>query len=284
MAGDGAMNAYNSLWGGALAEAVLSGAVPQWRIDDMAIRIMAAYYKVHAGSYTEQPDINFSAWTNETTGYLYPTAKKGLTNVNQHANVQSDHAELIREIGAKSIVLLKNENGTLPLRKPSSIAVIGEDAQDNPSGPNSCPDRDCNIGTLAMGYGSGTADFPHLISPATALKAQADADGTVFINVNSNWDLDAAKTAAANADVAIVFANADAGENFIAIDGNAGDRNNLTLWNGGDNLVREVASANPNSIVVLHTVGPVIMDWPRNTQTSLPFSGQVCQAKSQATP
>ena len=236
MPGDGARNAYNSLWGGALTEAILAGSIPRWRLDDMVIRIMAAYYKVHVGNYTERPDINFSAWTNQTTGYLYQSAKQGSTVVNEHIDVQSDHAKLIREIGAKSIVLLKNVNGTLPLNKPKSIAIIGEDAQDNPGGPNSCPDRNCNKGTLAMAYGSGTADFPYLISPATALKAQADTDNTTFVNIKGNWDLDAAKSAAAVAEAAIVFANADAGENFITIDGNAGDRNNLTLWNGGDEV------------------------------------------------
>jgi len=35
MPGDGARNVYNSLWGGALTEAVLSGAIPEWRLDDM---------------------------------------------------------------------------------------------------------------------------------------------------------------------------------------------------------------------------------------------------------
>lgn len=32
------------------------------------------------------------------------------------------------------------------------------------SGPNSCPDRGCDEGTLAMGWGSGTADFPYLVT------------------------------------------------------------------------------------------------------------------------
>ena len=89
-----------------------------------------------------------------------------------------------------------------------------------------------------MAYGSGTADFPYLIAPATALKEQAQKDNTTFVNVESNWDLNAAKKAAARAETAIVFANADAGENFITIDNNAGDRNNLTLWNGGDEVSR----------------------------------------------
>jgi beta-glucosidase len=85
---------------------------------------------------------------------------EGFGQINQHVNVQGDHKKDIREVGAKSTVLLKNFKKTLPLKKPKSIAVIGEDAHDNPSGPNSCGDRGCDIGTLAIGWGSGTADFP----------------------------------------------------------------------------------------------------------------------------
>lgn len=59
---------------------------------------------------------------------------------------------LIRQIGAASIVLLKNTNNALPLNKPASLAVIGNDAIPNPSGINSCSDRGCDQGTLAQGW------------------------------------------------------------------------------------------------------------------------------------
>ncbi|KAK3321596.1 glycosyl hydrolase family 3 N terminal domain-containing protein [Apodospora peruviana] len=263
MPGDGGRPPYGALWGGALTEAVLKGEVPQWRLDDMVVRIMAAYYKVRTGNYTTRPEINFSAWTKYAVGPLYSASNQTYTVVNEFVDVQAGHGKLIREIGAKSVVLLKNENSILPLKRPASIAVIGEDAQDTPGGPNACPERNCTKGTLAMGYGSGTADYPYLISPATAVKLQAASDNTVFTNISGNWDLDAAKATASNASVAIVFVMAHAGENFITIDGNAGDRNNLTLWNGGDELIKAVASVNPNTIVVLHTVGPVIIEYAK---------------------
>ncbi|KAI1771552.1 glycoside hydrolase family 3 protein [Hypoxylon cercidicola] len=249
---------YGSWWGGALTEAMLSQAIPQWRLDDMAVRIMAAFYKV--GRDTKQIDINYSSWTLETEGYRYWSAKMGNTTVNQHVDVQADHGALIREMGAKATVLFKNVGKALPLVKPESIAVIGEDAQDNPDGPNGCVDRICNNGTLAMGWGSATAEYPYLIAPATALEKQAEADGTVFTNVKGNFDLDAARAAASAASVAIVFANANSGEGYTTLDGNFGDRNNLTLWKGGDELIQAVASVNPNTVVVIHSVGPVLID------------------------
>lgn len=65
--GGGPPGRYPSLWGGALTEAVRAGAIPQWRLDDMVVRIMAAYFKVHTGN-ASRPDVNFSSWTNETEG------------------------------------------------------------------------------------------------------------------------------------------------------------------------------------------------------------------------
>ena len=74
------------------------------------------------------------------------------------------HYSLIRTIGAASTVLLKNTNGALPLKAPKSLAIIGNDAADNPNGPNSFSDRGGDVGILALGWGSGTADFPYLIA------------------------------------------------------------------------------------------------------------------------
>jgi hypothetical protein len=38
------------------------------------------------------------------------------------------------------------------------------------SGPNSCTDHGCDKGTLAQGWGSGTADFPYLIDVSFSIK------------------------------------------------------------------------------------------------------------------
>lgn len=208
--------------------------------------------------------MNFNSWSSETFGYQHPLPELDYQQINYHVNVQADHARTIREIGGASTVLLKNTNQALPLNKPKSIAIIGEDAHENPGGPNACADRGCDIGTLAMGWGSGTANFPYLISPNTALKAQAARDGSKYANVSNNYDFDAVAKAVTGTDVAIVFANADSGEEYIHVDDNDGDRKNLTLWQGADALIAHVASIHPNTIVVLHTVGPVIVEQYKN--------------------
>merc|ERR1712093_484720 len=141
MAGDQNLASGNTWWGSNLTAAVLNGTMPQWRLDDMATRIMSAYFKV--GRDTARVPINFNSWSSETFGYIHPQANEGYQQINYHVNVQADHARLCREIAGASTVLLKNVNNALPLKKPKSIAVIGEDAHDNPGGPNSCGDRGC---------------------------------------------------------------------------------------------------------------------------------------------
>lgn len=59
-----------------------------------------------------------------------------IQQINFHVDVRGEHASLIRNIGARSTVLLKNTNNALPLSKPKFLAVIGEDAGPNAYGPN----------------------------------------------------------------------------------------------------------------------------------------------------
>ncbi|KAK0666909.1 family 3 putative glycoside hydrolase [Cercophora samala] len=260
MPGDTEFNTGVSFWGTNLTLAVLNGTVPAYRIDDMAMRIMAAFFKVQKS--VELDPINFSFWSLDTYGPIHWAAGEGYQQINHHVDVRADHGNLIREIAAKGTVLLKN-TGSLPLNKPKFVAVIGEDAGPNPNGPNSCADRGCNNGTLAMGWGSGTANFPYLVTPDAALQAQAIKDGSRYESILTNYAASQTKALVSQANVtAIVFVNADSGEGYINFEGNMGDRNNLTLWRDGDSLVKNVASWCSNTIVVIHSTGPVLIgEW-----------------------
>ncbi|KAK4201893.1 family 3 putative glycoside hydrolase [Triangularia verruculosa] len=260
MPGDTEFNTGVSFWGTNLTVAVLNGTVPAYRIDDMAMRIMTAFFKVQKS--VELDPINFSFWSLDTYGPIHWAAGEGYQQINYHVDVRADHANLIREIAAKGTVLLKN-TGSLPLKKPKFLAVIGEDAGPNPNGPNSCGDRGCNSGTLAMGWGSGTANFPYLITPDAALQAQAIKDGSRYESILTNYAASQTKALVSQDNVtAIVFVNADSGEGYINVDGNMGDRKNLTLWRDGDTLVKNVSSWCSNTIVVIHSTGPVLIgEW-----------------------
>ena len=116
-----------------------------------------------------------------------------------------------------------------------------------------------------MGWGSGSDNFPYLITPLEAVQARARQDRSTVSWFLNNWDLSGAAATALGQDVALVFVNADSGEGYITVDGNEGDRNNLTLWGNADNLINAVAEVNPNTVVVVHSVGPAILEpWIEN--------------------
>lgn len=258
MPGDTLFDSGRSYWGTNLTIAVLNGTVPEWRMDDMAVRIMAAWYYV--GRDKAQVPINFDSWTLDTYGYQHAYAMKNYRLINEHVDVRDHHATLIREIGSASTVLLKNTNGTLPLKGTEKFtAVFGYDAGTAPYGPNGCGDRGCDNGTLAMGWGSGTANFPYLVTPLTAIQNEIISNNGVVQSVTDNFAAKQVASLAGQASVAIVFVNADSGEGYISVDGNEGDRNNLTFWQGGDTLVRNVSAICNNTILVMHTVGPVLV-------------------------
>ncbi|KAL1762485.1 glycoside hydrolase family 3 protein [Schizophyllum commune] len=245
MPGDITFGSNTTYFGQALIDAVNSGDVPEDRVSDIALRILAAWYLL--GQDEGYPETNIWAWDLNDPRNL-------------HVDVQADHASLIREIADASTILLKNENSTLPLLAPGSIAIIGNGAGNNSQGINGCVDRSCNDGVLAVGWGSGTAEFPYLITPLDAITARAAEDGTTVTSSLSDSDTDRAAEIAAAADVAIVFISSDSGEGYLTVEGNAGDRNDLLAWHDGDALVQAVADANENTIVAVNTVGAIITE------------------------
>ncbi|KAI0532704.1 glycoside hydrolase superfamily [Xylaria digitata] len=226
-------NGGTKLWGDRLSQAVSSGQVAQSRVDDMVKRILASWYLL-----------------GQDTGY--PS-----TNIN--ANVQGTHKTNVRAVARDGIVLLKNDGNVLPLKKPSKLGLVGSAAIVGQHAQNACSDHGCNAGALGMGWGSGTATYPYFSAPADAIKARAQTDGTQV--TTSTTDSTSGVSGAVNgADAAIVFITSDAGEGYIDVEGNKGDRNNLDAWHNGNDLVKAVAASNNNVIVVVHSVGPVILE------------------------
>lgn len=226
-------NGGTILWGPQLTAAVNSGQVSQSRVDDMVRRILAAWYYV-----------------GQDAGY---------PSTNLNANVQGTHKDNVRAVARDGIVLLQNTGNILPLKKPKKIALVGSAAVVNPAGANACTDRGCNTGSLGMGWGSGTANYPYFVAPYDALKNRTAADGTTLTLSSSDNTSNVASTVS-GADAAIVVITADSGEGYITVENNAGDRNNLDPWHNGNQLVQAVAAANNNTIVVVQTVGPVVLE------------------------
>ncbi|OJD36913.1 glycoside hydrolase family 3 protein [Diplodia corticola] len=239
-------------WGANLTAAVDAGDIAQERLDDMVVRILAAWYALGQDD-PDYPPVTFNSWAAEGQRGGFPAP-------------QTQHNEIARAVARDGIVLLKNENGALPLDAAAagSLAIIGDDARLNPDGANACVDRACNNGTLAVGWGSGTSEFPYLISPIDAIRARLSSSGNATTIIASTTDDQAsAASAAAAASTALVFITSDAGEGYLTVEGVDGDRNDLDPWHSGNELVGAVAAAAPAGapiIVVVHSVGAVILE------------------------
>ena len=165
---------------------------------------------------------------------------------------------LARTISENGTVLLKNQGNVLPLTGDGEkIAVIGPGA-----GP---------AGAEQFYNGGGSGHIPELggkpdvVSPLQGIQQRALSQGDTVLYADGTSQLDATATAAA-ADVAIVFVGAEDSEGV--------DRSTLDLSSGNctlagctqqpvdqDGLIAQVAAANPHTIVVLNTGGPVLMPW-----------------------
>lgn len=246
-------NVTASFWGANLTQAVHNGTVPKSRLDDMATRILSAYYFLHQDK--DYPSVNFNFFDGLDPGS------------NEAVDATQDHDQVARAIGAAGTVLLKNEHHALPLHKPRKLGMVGSDAGPLFQGPNFHSDRiGWPYGTLGQGWGSGSVDYSYLISPYEALQHRARKDRTAINWSFDDFDLKNAQAVTNYTDAALVFVSSLSGEGFGTVPkgsaGNMGDRNNMTLWNGGEELIRAVAENHNNTIVLVHSVGPVLMeDW-----------------------
>ena len=277
MPGGERYNSEGKYWGrdksfwSVLEKYVDEGKINETRINESATRIIATMYQMD--QMENYPETN-----------LYKETKT------------EERKKLQRRAAAESQVLLKNEDNILPLKNVKKIAVIGNDAQD----------RDCVVdddlqcqnetnkiqnGHIPLGYGSGTTTFNYTISPLQGIKEFAEKRGIevvystklniedefingkmVHVRANELFQLGKETAAEKGVDVAIVFVKADSGEEFGIVENSIGDRENLDLWHGGNELIKQVADVNPNTIVVINAPAVVNLPWIDKVKAVI-FSG-----------
>src|SRR3954467_11159769 len=219
-----------------LKDAVTSGKVPLSRLDDMVLRITRTMFRI--GLFDHPAAAEPAAYGADVR--------------------RAEDVALARKLSEEGRVLLKNDGPILPLTSQGQrIVVIGPGA-----GPQ---------GAALLYNGGGSAhipeigDKPDVVSPLQGItqRAQAQQDVVTYADGSSQDDAIAAASAA---DVAVVFVGDQ--------DSEGNDRPTMSLASGNcslagcapstvdqDALISAVAGANPNTIVVLDTGGPVTMPW-----------------------
>jgi beta-glucosidase len=216
-----------------LRTAYADGRLPKERLTEMVRRILRSMYAVGI----DRPD----------------PGRAGLSDVDM-----AEHHEIALETARQGIVVLKND-GVLALAADTTarIAVIG------------------GFSRLGVPVGTGSS----AVTPPGGFAAEIEIGGPGIMGSSRNLyllpsspqaelgrllpgaeiDFDPGMTPAESAllarrsDVAIVFA--------IRVEGEGFDLPDLSLPWGQDAIIDAVASANPNTIVVLETGNPVAMPW-----------------------
>jgi beta-glucosidase len=164
--------------------------------------------------------------------------------------------EIARNIEEQSAVLLKNEGGQLPLNasKVRSIAVIGAHVDVGMISGGGSAQVDPPGGNAIMPPGKGNTYWQeHIWFPTSPLKSiRAKAPGAK-VQFDSGSDPAAAAALAKSSDVAIVFVHQWESEGM--------DLNSLALPDNQDDIIAKVAAANPHTVVVIESGGPITMPW-----------------------
>jgi beta-glucosidase len=164
------------------------------------------------------------------------------------------HTELALEAARKSIVLLKNENDLLPLKKKSikKIAVVGKLADTE------------NLGDK----GSSRVYPPYVITPLEGIRSAVNENANVIYDDGKK--LKNAKKISKDADVVIIvvgFTYKDEGENMTF---GGGDRASLTLSEEDEELIISLPKINNNCIVIMEGGSAIITEkWKEQVPTIL---------------
>ena len=215
-----------------LKAAVSKGEIPQARVHDMARRVLRSMFAVG----------------------LFDTPSRQGQAIDYAAG-----AKVSKTTAEQGVVLLKNDRGLLPMtRTAKKIVVVGGYADTGVlSGGGSAQviTGTGNAASIPVGGESPLAALAtqvyHPSPPLKTIKAKLGKETTVRF-ADGRYPSEAAAMAK-DADVVVVFANQWMMESI-----DAGD---LSLPQGQDGLIQAVAEANPNTVVVLQTGGPVLMPW-----------------------
>lgn len=212
-----------------LAELVKEGKVDIQLVDDAVRRILTKKYEL--GLFDDP--------------YRFINEKREKEQANN-----PEHRKFAREIGAKSIVLLKNENQLLPLSPATKkVAIIGPFAKATVE----------NHGFWSIAFPD---DSQRIVTQFDGIKAQLDKNSELLYakgcNANDNDKslfAEAVETAK-KADVVIMTL----GEGH-AMSGEAKSRSNIHFSGVQEDLLKEIAKTGKPIILMINAGRPLVFDW-----------------------
>lgn len=207
-----------------IIEAVKAGQIPQKRLDEMVSQLLAMILQ---GDASRDKNAKYDVET---------------------------HHEFARKVAGETIVLLKNENGILPIdaKKNKKIAIVGEFAK-NPR---------------YQGAGSSQVNPTKLSNAFDELKKIFGND--VSLEYAAGYDVEGmateamlkdAQNAAKSSDLTIVFAGLP-----DSYESEGFDRNSIKMPEAHDKLIETISAVQPNTVVVLMNGSAVAMPWKQKVK------------------
>ncbi len=232
------MDMESSLYVVHLANLVREGKVKESVIDDSARRILRVKFELG----------------------LFENPYKYCDEAREKATVgNKEFHDSALDMAKKSIVLLKNKNNLLPLKKSGQkITVIGALAADksSPLGNWRCASKDGSAISVLEGLQEYTGNQIMYQKGADVSLGTPVFGSEVKINMTDKSGFDLAVAAAKNADVVIMVL----GEvGFQSGEGRS--RANLDLPGVQQELLETVYKANPNIVLVLNNGRPLTIPW-----------------------
>jgi beta-glucosidase len=205
--------------------AIRDGKLTEARLDDALARVLRVRFQL--GDFDPFNSVPYSKISPDSIG-------------------STEHRALALKAAQESIVLLKNDGGLLPLDKAKikSIAVIGPTAN-----------------RLITNSYNGMPDTS--VTPLQGIQEKVGAGvqvtysaGCGILRGSGTDGIADAATAAHNADIAILFLGTDG-----SVETEDRDRKTLELPGQQESLAEAVFAANPRTIVVQMSAGPLTVPW-----------------------
>lgn len=179
-------------------------------------------------------------------GVFDPPEMVPYTKIGAEVIDSAPHRDLALKTAQESIVLLRNANNFLPLKQDAvhSVAVIGPQADQFETGNY---------------FGAK----PRIVSPLEGIRARAGAKvkveyaaGCDILAPARPEQIDEAAALARQSDVAILFLGTN-----LKVEGEGRDRASLDLPGSQEQLLEAVYKANPRTVAVIMSGGPVSVKW-----------------------